>query len=345
MTIAGVIIVTNYFFTRWFIGYARSRSLTDIPNERSSHVVPTPSSGGLGFVLFTLLGWAVWLQLTGTWEFGFIAFLIVSAGIALLGGLDDIFYLSNSIRFFLQSFAAGLIMISIGWFNFLWLPFIGIVELGILGVLLTWFWIVGMSNVYNFMDGIDGIASIQAIGCSFGWLIFSSLYDLPELFVLNLFLISSIFIFLLFNWQPARIFMGDIGSLFLGFSYAIMPIIAIYLKIDFQLGYIFWIGIILLWPFLFDGAFTLIRRLLQKENIFRAHRSHLYQRLNLLGWSHATISKMYLIFTLMCVFFSIWFTHSEETLQTIILFVVLLISLFYANFVERKERLASVSNE
>src|SRR5690606_16101459 len=109
------------------------------------------------------------------------------------------------------------------------------------------------ANIYNFMDGIDGIATVQAIGTSSGWMIFSALWGLPELFALNTCILTAVTVFLLFNWPPARIFMGDVGSLFLGFAFAIMPFLASSMSGFVAAGEAIWLAGLLLWPFLFDG--------------------------------------------------------------------------------------------
>src|SRR5690625_130687 len=362
------VILANFSFTRWFIGYAEAKSLTDIPNERSSHTSPTPSSGGVGFVLFTLTGWLVYLSFSNSWNIGFMTYYLVAVIIAILGWLDDRHELSRVVRFLIQTIAAIAIISFINWFDYVYVPNIGVVQLGVLGGLFfSWLWIVGIVNIYNFMDGVDGIASVQAIAASTGWMLFSAWYDLPELFSLNLFLLAGVAViasvralsaatgwllfsawyhlpelfslnlfllaavttFLLFNWAPARIFMGDTGSLFLGLTYATMPFMAMQLTNVPPSGFIIWVAVLLLWPFLFDGIYTIIRRAVRGENIFQAHRSHLYQRLNRSGWNHENISILYLLGSVLSGLFAFW-VLIQENITFLFVFLLLFVSTYYA---------------
>jgi len=253
-----------------------------------------------------------------------MTYCIGAVVIALLGWMDDRYELSSVLRFLVQTVIAIVVLLQIEWIDQLYLPPIGFVELGILGVLLSWLWIVGTINIYNFMDGVDGIASVQAIGASAGWMSFSAWYNLPELFALNLILLAAVSVFLIFNWSPARIFMGDIGSLFLGLTYAVMPFMATHLTLAPQPGFIIWIAVLLLWPFLFDGVYTLICRAIRGENIFRAHRSHLYQRLNKAGWSHSRVSGLYLCFSASCTILALIGMYTEGISLLLTLIVVTL---------------------
>jgi len=324
------VILANFSFTRWFIGYAEAKSLTDIPNERSSHTSPTPSSGGVGFVLFTLTGWLVYLSFSNSWNIGFMTYYLVAVIIAILGWLDDRHELSRVVRFLIQTIAAIAIISFINWFDYVYVPNIGVVQLGVLGGLFfSWLWIVGIVNIYNFMDGVDGIASVQAIAASTGWMLFSAWYDLPELFSLNLFLLAAVTTFLLFNWAPARIFMGDTGSLFLGLTYATMPFMAMQLTNVPPSGFIIWVAVLLLWPFLFDGIYTIIRRAVRGENIFQAHRSHLYQRLNRSGWNHENISILYLLGSVLSGLFAFW-VLIQENITFLFVLLLLFVSTYYA---------------
>jgi UDP-N-acetylmuramyl pentapeptide phosphotransferase/UDP-N-acetylglucosamine-1-phosphate transferase len=144
-------------------------------------------------------------------------------------------------------------------------------------------------NAYNFMDGIDGIAGGQGAVAGVGWAITGWLAGIPAVLVLGMLLAGSCAGFLRHNWSPARIFMGDVGSTFLGFSFAALPLMAG--RIDRSLMAV---GILLLWPFLFDAVFTFLRRLLNREKVWKPHRSHLYQRLTGAGSSHSVISRLYI---------------------------------------------------
>lgn len=312
--------------------------MTDIPTERSSHYVPTPKGGGIGFVIFSLVALSVYLAFNGTlFTKPLIIFLAASIIIAALGWFDDKHDLSKRIRFGVQLLTALLIIIFIANLDSVYLPIIGLVDLGIAGGFLALIWITGSTNIYNFMDGVDGIASVQAIGVSIGWLVFAYIWNVPELFYLNSFILAAIFGFLFYNWPPAKIFMGDVGSIFLGFVFGAMPFMAAKLSSDVSIGVTIWVSAFLLWPFLFDGSYTIFRRLSNEENIFEAHRSHLYQRLNISGWNHHEISVLYMIFSLLCTGFAVAFYFSIGWVQILLFLALVLLSIFYVVFVKKTE--------
>ena len=147
-----------------------------------------------------------------------------------------------------------------------------------------------MINAYNFMDGIDGIAGSQAVVAGAGWFILGVLADVPAVAGLGLVLAASSIGFLIHNWHPASIFMGDVASGFLGYMFAILPLMQ---GGDNSHGATVLPGVLLVWPFLFDTILTFMRRLRNGEDVFAAHRSHLYQRLVISGLSHQTVTLLY----------------------------------------------------
>jgi UDP-N-acetylmuramyl pentapeptide phosphotransferase/UDP-N-acetylglucosamine-1-phosphate transferase len=161
----------------------------------------------------------------------------------------------------------------------------------IAAVAITGVWLVGLLNAYNFMDGIDGIASGQAVvaGLMWAWACGSSA---PFVAVAGVLIAAASIGFLWHNWAPAAIFLGDAGSGFLGFAFAALPLVAYQETGDarFPLA-----GVLMVGPFVFDTIYTLCRRLRRRENIVRAHRTHLYQRLVTNGWSHARVATLYLV--------------------------------------------------
>jgi len=153
---------------------------------------------------------------------------------------------------------------------------------------LTILWIVLLTNAYNFMDGIDGIAGVQALIAGTGWTIVALQAGSRDIAALSLPVAGASSGFLLHNWQPAKVFMGDAGSGFFGFLLAALPLLAPRGQIS-----LLWCGVLLMWPFLFDTGFTVLRRASRFENILSAHRSHIYQRLVIAGCSHARVSLLY----------------------------------------------------
>lgn len=279
---------------------ARSRVI-DTPNERSSHVRATPRGGGLAIAVVTLVGWALYGVSSGSAFLPALLLCAVGAGlIAAVGFLDDLFSLPASVRFGVQTLAALLAMLGLGYWDSVHVPWLGALSLGALGLPLTFLWIAGLTNAYNFMDGLDGMAGGQALVAGMGWAVLGWLGGQPLVAVLGLLLAATNLGFLGHNWSPARIFMGDVGSTFLGYSFAILPLLARLSRSDQGAGDLYALaGVLLVWPSLFDTVFTILRRLRKGENILAAHRSHLYQRLVATGLSHRVVSSLYLLFALL----------------------------------------------
>jgi UDP-N-acetylmuramyl pentapeptide phosphotransferase/UDP-N-acetylglucosamine-1-phosphate transferase len=183
------------------------------------------------------------------------------------------------------------VIAAIGYWHVIDLPIYGPLVLGWGGAILTFVWIVGLINAYNFMDGTDGIAGGQAVAAGLGWALLGWNAGQPLVGGLGFLVACSSLGFLVHNWPPARIFMGDVGSAFLGYTLAVLPVMFGGLGSDSGAAPV--IGCALVWPFVFDPAFTFIRRLLHRENVLAAHRSHLYQRLIASGSSHRRVALIY----------------------------------------------------
>jgi UDP-N-acetylmuramyl pentapeptide phosphotransferase/UDP-N-acetylglucosamine-1-phosphate transferase len=294
--LGSITIGLSYFGVLEYSKWAVKENILDIPNERSSHTEPIPRGGGSVIVILTLGGLLLFqiLGYCGSWRvvLGFLAGACLIAGVSWV---DDLHSLPIGLRFSAHGLAAILGIASCGYWHTVSFPLLGPIHLGLLGLPLTFFWIVGLTNAYNFMDGIDGIAGGQAMVAGLWWSIFGWLCQQPLLLVLGLFLACSSMGFLVHNWPPARIFMGDVGSAFLGYSFAMLPIMANYsLNPDGGWAGSFLAGILITWPFLLDTTFTFSRRLYNGEDVFRAHRSHIYQRLVIAGYSSGLISLLYI---------------------------------------------------
>jgi Fuc2NAc and GlcNAc transferase len=145
--------------------------------------------------------------------------------------------------------------------------------------------------------------------------------------------------FIFHNWQPARIFMGDVGSAYIGFSFAFLTMYAY--SIDARL---FITGVLFVWPFIFDGAYTLCRRILKKENIFQAHRSHIYQRLVIAGSSHRFVSILYGVFALGGVILALAIYAGNTFVQMFSAFLLIIFCVCLLIYVYRRETNLSVQN-
>jgi UDP-N-acetylmuramyl pentapeptide phosphotransferase/UDP-N-acetylglucosamine-1-phosphate transferase len=153
---------------------------------------------------------------------------------------------------------------------------------------LTFVWIVGLTNAYNFMDGIDGLAAGQAVIAGLAWCGIGIALRTPAPALIGVLAAGASAGFLVHNWPPARIFMGDVGAAFLGYTFAVLPLITAPTRSSVTVASVLAVGV-----FVFDTAFTFLRRMVAGENVFRAHRSHLYQRLTATGLTHRTVTLFY----------------------------------------------------
>ena len=257
--------------------WALRKDILDHPDHRTSHTVPTPRGGGIAIVAVTLAGLAL-LQPTGACA----ALALPALAIAIVSWIDDVYGTPAALRFAVHLGAAIAAVVWFGGWRDLALPFIGNLHLGAFGVVITVIWIAGFTNAYNFMDGIDGIAGLQAVIAGIAWTVIAFQLAQPLIGFTAALIAGASAGFLFHNWSPARIFMGDVSSAFLGFVLALLAVIGPPLQ-----------GIALVWPFVFDSGFTMIRRALHREKIWTPHKSHLYQRLHQSGWSHARVSLLY----------------------------------------------------
>ena len=216
-----------------------------------------------------------------------MTYLVAAWSIAGVSWLDDLRSVSNRVRFTTHAAGALLILLAVGFWPQVELPFVSSMPLGWLGLPLTFFWLAGLTNAYNFMDGIDGLAGSQAVVAGLAWLVLGGIVGLPIVRLLGVLLAGSSLGFLGHNWPPARIFLGDVGSAFVGFSLAVLAVIGGLAHPRLPLA-----GLLVVWPFVFDTTFTIVRRLRRGENIFAAHRSHLYQRLVIAGYSHGAVTLL-----------------------------------------------------
>ncbi len=336
----------TWIVRRW----AQHRRILDIPNERSSHAEPKPLGGGIGILgAFVLCGSSVLVLHPSFWITEAVSLIPagligVAAGvIALVSWIDDSRReLSYKTRLAAHSAAAGIALIAVGGWDRLDLPFVGSIELGWLGIVLAFLWIVGLVNTYNFMDGIDGNAGAQAVVAAAGWTVLGVLLQDAYLSVFGLLLGSASAGFLVHNWAPAKIFMGDVGSTFLGFAFSMFPLAAKGTMSGALEGRFPVAGFLMGAPFILDAVYTLGGRIFRKENIFQAHQSHLYQRLVLAGWSHRRVTLLYSVLGLAGVLAGIGFVHLPSRTGRDILAVgasviILVIPLFLTKKMEKRK--------
>ena len=309
----------SYIWTARILKWATRKGIHDIPNNRSSHSIPTPLGAGLAIAGLTVGLWLACLPLAYRFDF---RFLVVAAGgllVATMGWIDDVRIVWRSTRFLVHAIGAAIAMLAFGYFDEIAVPFIGPIHFGWFGVPLTFLWVTGLTNAYNFMDGIDGIAGSQAVVAGTGWMIICGMIDRPEIGVLGLLAASTSLAFLKYNWPPAKIFMGDVGSSFLGYTFALIPLMCREASPALPFA-----AVLLVWPFLFDASFTILRRARNRENIFIAHRSHLFQRLHIAGWSHLEVTLLYISLEMLGVALA-WAWASHPNSQNYVVWMTLLL--------------------
>lgn len=267
--------------------FALHRELLDIPNERSSHAAPTPRGGGLAVVIVSIVAFVV------VWMLGLLepnillALLVGGAAVAIIGFIDDWRTLSPSIRLVVHVVASvwallllgGLPPLQIGahTISFEWSGYV----LGVLGIVWT-------LNLFNFMDGIDGIAASEAafVPCAaaaIGWITGKG----SSLDTIGLVFASACCGFLVWNWQPAKIFLGDVGSGYIGYVIAVIAVAAGW---ENPVSVLVWL--ILAGAFFVDSTVTFLIRLVRRERVFEAHRTHAYQHLSMRWGSHRRVTML-----------------------------------------------------
>jgi len=285
-----VLVVASSVITRQLIVNSHRFSQMDIPNERSSHITPTPRGGGIAFVATSLIGFLLLLLNNAPNGTELLALCCAGSIVAIAGHLDDRQKISGAtVRLVLHAISAIILVVGVGIPSELAL-FERTVNTGIVGSILGVVYLVWLLNLFNFMDGTDGIAASEAIfvvlaGAFLSYHVLADASHNAAAVVLA----ASTFGFILYNWSPAKIFMGDVGSGFLGIVIGGLSLIAA--NQDREL---LWVWIILLAVFVSDATVTLIRRLLRKQKPHVAHRSHAYQHLAIRLNSHAKVALLVL---------------------------------------------------
>ncbi len=295
-----VALVTSGIITRILRGYALRYGLLDQPNKRSSHSVATPRGGGLAIVL-TFLGAIIILVFSGELDIQQVMTYLLAGGmVAGIGYWDDHGHIPARFRILIHFTAAGLAVFWLGGF-----PVVQfgehVLTFGWIGNLFGVVLLVWLLNLYNFMDGIDGVAGAEAIFVAGGAGLISLTFvesgngnggQLPLLLLQFIFVAATIG-FLIWNWPPSKIFMGDVGSGFIGF------ILGVFAFSSAATGLLsIWSWLILLGVFLVDTTVTLVRRFISRKRWYEAHSSHAYQHLTRRWHSHKKVTLTILVIDL-----------------------------------------------
>jgi len=283
VAVAGVVAAATVILTGVVRRVAIAWAVLDVPNERSLHRVPTPRAGGLAIAI-VVLGVVLWLGWRGDLGPRAVIGLIGGASlVAAVGWVDDLRSLPNSVRAIAQVAAGGWFLAWTGGLDTLRIGDQS-ASLGAVGTVFALIAIVWSINLYNFMDGIDGIAGGQAVvAAGFAAVLLAGV--LPGLSLLSAAIGGASLGFLAWNWAPARIFMGDVGSGLLGFLFATLAVLSERGGGPPLVSWVLFGGV-----FIFDATVTLVRRIVTGERWYAAHKSHAYQRAVQSGWSHARVS-------------------------------------------------------
>jgi Fuc2NAc and GlcNAc transferase len=280
---AAAICAISFALTYAIKGYAVNRCLMDLPNHRSSHVVPMPRGGGLAIVL-SVCATIASLTVLDLLDPGVSAALLGGGVLmAVIGWVDDHKGLAPSLRMLMHAAAAAWAIVLLGGLDGVMIGPLQL-PLPVIGSLIALPGVVWAVNLFNFMDGIDGIAGMESLwlglvgGCLF------LLGGEPGMGYLCLAVAAASAGFLFWNFPPAKIFMGDVGSTFLGFCFAALAIVG---ELTGAVPILLWA--ILAGTFIFDATATLLRRAWRGDRLSQAHRTHAYQRAVQSGWSHRRV--------------------------------------------------------
>lgn len=343
------------FFSWWLTGWLASPGSSivslDHPNQRSLHQTPIPRTGGvaimgslyLGVVIVVILGWirsSPVESIAGLDSIGW-TIVMVTGVVSIVSLMDDRRGLSIAVRFGVHFLAAFLLVIGAGlMLPSIAVPFIGFIKLGWIAVPFTVVFLVWMTNLYNFMDGMDGFAGgMTVIGCGLlGYLGWQAHH--PVISVIAPLQSAAAAGFLAHNFPPTKIFMGDVGSVSTGFLVAALIVLGCRDNVFDP-----WVPLIVFSPFILDATVTLVRRALRHEKVWEAHRNHYYQRMVLSGWGHRrTVLAEYGVMAL-CGGLALCYQYASEEWRLVVLgaWGMVFLSLAWAvNGVEqRTERVGS----
>ena len=288
--------------------------MLDIPNDRSLHAAATPRSGGLGIIAGLLAGYVTASGLVSLPGQGWtLLALLLTAGVSFA---DDIWRLPPLLRFLVHLAAAASLVFPAGYGlsgisipGFIWHAPVWMLEL------FSLLFIIWMVNLYNFMDGMDGFAGGMACIGFAALALLGALAGSPVYALLALLVCAAAAGFLPFNFPPARLFMGDLGSGSLGF------LVALFLLWAERAGlFPLWMGGVVFSPFIVDATWTVIRRTFRGQRPWRAHREHFYQRLVRAGWGHRrTVLWSYALMLKCSLIAVICFCFTAVTVQGIML--------------------------
>lgn len=282
-----VTLFLSLLLTAFFSWYTRQVGMFDVPENRHSHVLPTPHGGGAGLVISTIIASASFFSSTHPFSDYMLGLLPGLIALALVGWWDDRVSLSARFRFAVQVLVSLLLIVSL-WSQ---LEDSHVLMLGVAGLFLLW-----TINLYNFMDGSNGMAGTQGVfaGLVLAWLFLEGGDQLAAIW--SALIAVACLGFLPWNLGNARVFMGDVASGVLGFAFGSLLIYGVFNQL---------IALPVAWMvmlvFICDSTLTLIIRVIRGEQWYNPHNQHLYQRLIAIGWSHGKVLSIYQLVNLLWV--------------------------------------------
>ncbi len=321
-----LVFAATFLFTALWLHVARRRNWFDYPNHRSSHVLPTPKSGGAGFVLVYSL-YILWLYVSGQLALEQLWLIALGLLLVAMGFVDDLRSLGIWQRIGLQGFAVVLAVILLGPLPALVFPWGALEERWLQGLLVV-AGLVWLINLYNFMDGIDALAAAEAVFFCLSLALLAGGADSVTLPCIGLaFAVSG---FMYFNLPPARLFMGDLGSNYLGYMLGVLGLMSM------QAGNVnTWTVLVLLGVFIVDATTTLIERMRTGAVWYHGHRSHAYQqaakRLN----NHGSVVLAVALLNVCWLLPMAWLTTVQENWGILITFVAWIFLYVLGNLVKR----------
>lgn len=313
-----IALVSTFLLTNPVKKLAIKFNVVDFPNQRKIHKKVTPRLGGLAVFLGALLG-ALYLQ---PQHEHMLAILLGSIVIIITGSLDDRFGIRPVIKLTGQLVAASFLVSSGLIIQRITLPFLGMVDLGFFSVLLTFMWIVGITNAINLIDGLDGLATgVTSIALT-SLLIMGVIDGQVIVVYLSIVLIGANLGFLYHNFYPAKIYMGDTGSNFLGYMIAIISMLGLFKNVAL-LGFV--IPIIVLAVPIFDTMLAIFRRAYNKQGIMQADNKHIHYRLLRNGYTHRQTVLIVYLFSALFGFLAIMFSKAGVGISVVIALVILVL--------------------
>ena len=339
LAFASALVALSALITRLMIHRVR---ILDVPNERSSHDRPIPTSGGLAIVFTFFIGVviiALVAKITMINRLYFYGFSLSALLIAVISFYDDVRNKPYLVKLLTQ-IVAIVVVLAVGIvIDKLQIPEVGELNLNWLRYPISFLWILGLTNAFNFMDGIDGLAGGVALIASLFFCVITFTQGSLLVYIMSYTIIAGTLGFLIYNFPPARIFMGDVGSTFLGFTFAVLAIVAA--RYDHS-HTSFLVMPLLLFNVIFDTAFTFFRRLLKGEKVVEAHRTHLYQLFQRLGYGHRTVSLFHYGLCILQGLAAVWMVNIHGSRRVLLFAPFLVIQVTYAFVIMRSANKAGL---